>query len=314
MIAASLMLIFSGALLVFSSDLLINQTKELAYRLKLSKLFIALVLMSLGTSLPELTVSSVALMRSDPGLAVGGLVGSNITNITLILGMAILVNNFRVGTSKTQKNAWLLLFVTGLFILLYWLPVPVTTIGSLLIGVAVGSIIWEYVMAVRGRKHEDHKFILQFPQHHIPTWQLVAKTLVALAILIVSGTLLVITVEFLSETLGLTTTVLGLTLAALATSLPELVSTIIAQAEHEEKIAMGNILGSNIYNLVFIGGLMTFNLPYNIKLGFESGILAATTLIFFFIIKYWKGRHVSKFMGITLLFSYIFYLFITLVL
>src|SRR3989344_1317291 len=304
-----LMLIFSGALLVWSTNLLIHQTQELAYRLKLSKLFVALVVMALGTSLPELTVSSVALVKNDPGLAVGQLIGSNITNITLILGIAILINGFRIGTTKTQKNAWLLLFVTGLFLLLYWLPISVTTIGALLIGVAIGSIILEYILAVRGREHEDHKFVIKFPQHHIPTWQLLSKTGLALMALIISGTILVITVEYLSDTLGISTTVLGLTLAALATSLPELVSTIIAQREHEEKIAMGNILGSNIYNLVFIGGLMTFNLPYNVKLGIEAGILALTTMIFFFIIKYWKGSSVPKAVGITLLFTYIIYLF-----
>src|SRR3989344_3337605 len=190
-----LMLIFSGALLVWSTNLLIHQTQELAYRLKLSKLFVALVLMALGTSLPELTVSSVALIKDDPGLAVGQLIGSNITNITLILGMAILINSFRVGTTKTQKNAWLLLFVTGLFLLLYWLPISVTTVGTLLIGVAIGFVIWEYVLAVRGRKHEDHKFVIRFPQHHIPSWLLIAKTGIALTALIISGTVLVNTVE-----------------------------------------------------------------------------------------------------------------------
>ena len=77
---------------------------------------------------------------------------------------------------------------------------------------------------------------------------------------------------------------------------------------------MGNILGSNIYNLVFIGGLMTFNLPYNVKLGIEAGILALVTIVFFFIIKFWKGSSVPKTVGMTLFFTYIIYLFVTLVL
>jgi len=303
-----MILVFSSLLLVWSSGLLIKQTQELSYRLRLSKLFISLVLIALGTSLPELTVSSVAMSLNDPGLALSGIIGSNITNVTLILGIAILINRFRVGTTKTQQNAWLLIFVTGLFVVLYMLPISVSAIGLLLIGVAIGTIVWQYVKAVQGRTNEDKLFFVHIPKYHVSVWKVVGKTFVGLVALVVSGSLLVISIEHISQILNISTTILGMTMVALATSLPELVSTVIAQKQGEEKIVMGNLLGSNIYNLAFIGGVMSLNLPYPIKFGLGAGILVVATLVFFWIVKVWKGRHVPKVVGIGLVLGYVVYL------
>jgi cation:H+ antiporter len=293
---------------VWSANLLINQTRELAYRLKLSKLFIALVLVSLGTSLPELTVAGVAISSGDPGLSLGNIMGSNITNTTLILGMAILINHLRIGTSKTQQNAWLLLWVTGLFVILFWLQIPATMVGSMLVGVAIGVLIWQYVKAVQGRENEDKFFFVHIPQHHVSVWKLLVRTLAGLSVLVLGGILLVESVETLSIVLGITTTALGMTLAALATTLPELVATVIAQRQHEEKIALGNILGSNIYNLAFIGGVTSFNLPHSVKLGMGAAVLGLASLILFAIIKRWRGVHVPKWVGIGLVIGYAVYL------
>lgn len=308
-----IILAFSAWLLVWSANLLIHQSKELAYRFKLSELFIALVLVALGTSLPELTVSSVALSKGDSGLSIANIMGSNITNTTLVLGMAVLLNHMRIGTNKTQQNAWLLLGVTALFILLFWLPIPVTTTGSLLVGAAIGAMIWQYIKAVQGREHEDKLRFVHIPMHHVPMWQLMLKTGLGIGFLVLSGTLLVFSIESLSELLGLKTSVLGMTLAALATSLPELVSTLIAQRQHEEKLALGNILGSNIYNLAFIGGVMSFNLPHSVRLGVGAVVLGLTSGIIFVIIKRWKGEHVPKWVGMGLVIGYAMYLIGTLI-
>lgn len=307
-----LILFFSAWLLVGSSSLIIGQSRELAYRLKLSKLFVALVLVSLGTSLPELTVSFLAMGEGDVGLSIGNILGSNITNTSLVLGMAILMGRLSVGRVKTQQNAWLLLLVTVVFVFLFWTSLSGTIVGGMLIGIAIGVMFWQYVKALEGRNKEDVKLWLHMPRKHEGWMVLVGKILLALIGLVVSGTFLVFSVEWLSRLLEISTTVLGLTLAALATSLPELVATVIAQRQNESKIALGNILGSNIYNLAFVGGIVSFNFDHDLILGVEAEFLVLSSFLMFVIIKYWKGKIVPVRVGVGLVVAYALYLTVSL--
>jgi cation:H+ antiporter len=293
MLLPLLALTFGTALLLSGANLLVKGSHRLATIFKLSPLFISLTLVAFGTSLPELTVSTVASTHNDPGLALGNLIGSNITNSTLILGMAILAGSLRIGTTKTQRNAWLLLAVTFIFIFTRILPRYLISPGSVLIGIAIGITLLEYWYAAKGRTHEDYPRFFSLPQKTPKLSTAILATVTGIATLVLGGNLLVTGTELLSQLLNVSTTILGLTLTSLATSLPELTTTVVAQRKGREKIAMGNLLGSNIYNLAFVGGLVTLKPPLNrtaIITSTEIYFLILSSIIVFATIKIFKGK------------------------
>jgi cation:H+ antiporter len=278
------------ALLLSGANLLVKASENLANTLKISPLFISLTLVALGTSLPELTVSSVASLNHDPGLAIGNLIGSNVANSTLILGMAVLAGTFRIGTTKTQRNAWILTAVTAIFIFTQIFGRYLGSPGTLLIGIAIGITLLEYWYASRGREREDLLRFISLPPKLPPLHLTILSTSVGIVTLVLGGHLLVTGTQLLSQILNLSTTVLGLTLTALATSLPELVTTVIAQRKGDEKIAMGNILGSNLYNLAFVGGLISLKPTPGVVTPTEIYFLIISSLIIFALIKAYKGQ------------------------
>jgi len=216
-----------------SSEIFLNITKEFSLRWKLSPLFISLVITSLGTNLPELTVTIASLGNNDPGLAMGNLVGSSIANLSLILGTATILGKVRIGTTKTPKSATLLVIVTLLFSVLMLSSVRTNYQIILMVLTLTIALIYQYMMAVEGRLHEDKKFLALIkkiakrkkPIPKLFYFLLFIGSLIGIAI---GGKVTVAAVENLSIILGLTTTFLGLTLTAVATSLPELLISTIA--------------------------------------------------------------------------------------
>src|SRR3972149_2353540 len=143
--------------LLLSTHALIKLTERLSSDSRISPLIIGATVVALGTSLPELTVSLIASARHDLGLALGNIIGSNVVNIFMVLPVGILIGKLRIGSTKTQRNALLLLGATVLFIALQILHLPVLFSGLLLITLALLFTIGEYQLGVFGRTHEDAK-------------------------------------------------------------------------------------------------------------------------------------------------------------
>ena len=293
--------------LLLSTHALIKLTERLSSDLRISPLIIGTTVVALGTSLPELTVSLIASTRHDIGLALGNIIGSNIVNIFMVLPVGILIGKLRIGSTKTQRNALLLLGSTVLFIALQILHLPVLFSGLLLITLALFFTIGEYQLGVFGRTHEDAKVFKKQTNRKL-TFERVALIMFAIAGVVLGGFLVVSSVENISVITGYSTTILGLTLTAIVTSLPELLTTIFAQEEHQEKITIGNIIGSNIYNLLFIGGVIVlFSPPMTVPLRDWVWLIAAT-LGFVLILRRFSGKPVPKAVGLLLLLFLAIYL------
>ena len=154
----SITLFIIGAIvLLVSTQAFIKLAERISVSLRLSPLIIGLTVVSIGTSLPELTVSTIAAIRGDVGLAMGNLIGSNIVNVFLVLGVGILVGKLRVGTTKTQRNIYMMSGIAGLFLLLYLLGLPHIIAGGILLATALMVTFDEYIRGVSGRTHEDAK-------------------------------------------------------------------------------------------------------------------------------------------------------------
>lgn len=297
------------AILLFSSEVLVRLSAKVSQFLKISPLIIGLTVVAIGTSLPELAVSIVATSHVDSGLALGNIVGSNIINILFVFAIGILMGKVRVGTTKTQSNSVLLLAITAFFVTVRVLHLPNIIFGSVLIGLAIAVSILEYHWAILGREHEDIKLFSIKKSASMTLIDLLAILLAVVGI-IFGGLFVVNSVEKLSQLTGYSTTVLGLSLTAIATSLPELLTTILGAREHQEKIVLGNIIGSNTYNLLLVGGIISLLSSPNGFIAVADWIwLIGSTLLFVIILQVYRGRAIPRFIGMILLIFFVFYIY-----
>ena len=230
--------------LLFSTQSLVKLAGKISRVLRISPLIIGTTIVALGTSLPEFAVSTVSVLRNDAGLAMGNIIGSNIVNVLMVLPVGIFIGKMRIGTTKTQQNVLILLGATAIFCLTQFAGISKPVLGMFLIGLAILISIMEYKLGVFGRDHEDLKQFKKTKNGKLSLHAVILGLLLILGI-IAGGFLVVDSVEAISVLSGISTTILGLTLTAVATSLPELLTTIFSQNGNQEKITVGNILGSN---------------------------------------------------------------------
>lgn len=315
MISLALTSFFIGLLVVsIAAQLLVNLATNIADKFRVSPLIVSLVIVALGTTLPELTVTIASLAHNDPGHALGNLVGSSIANITLILGAVALIGTVKIGTVKTQKNAVILISVTGLFTLLHLLQVPSLIRGFILLAAAVTVVFYQIDMGVRGRNGEDHSLLSKIkkitrkktPQN---STTLVSTLLVLCIIALALGGMLTVTsVEQLSRELHLSTTLLGLTLTAVSTSAPEFITTLLASLKRENKVVIGTLLGSNIFNLTLFPAIIYFvkdgvPLQYIDLVFLNAFTFFVGIVIFSFRGTYFSKQAASILLGLFLLFT-----------
>lgn len=294
--------------MLVSTRVLVTLAIRISAALRISPLIVGTTIVALGTSLPELAVSAVASVRQDIGLALGNIIGSNIVNIFMVLPVGILIGKLRVGTTKTQRNAFLLLGVTAVFIVLHMASIGTILTGLILLILALLVTVVEYKWAVFGRDHEDFPKLKKSGVEKFSLGK--GLGLAASVVGIIAGGVLVVTsVEGIATLTGYSTTILGLSLTAIATSLPELLTTVFSQEENQEKITLGNIIGSNIYNLLFIGGVIAFfpsDAPVQIR---DWGALVLATICFVVVLTRYKGKKVPRRVGLVLLMFLVVYLY-----
>ena len=300
---------FGVVILLLSTQIFVKLAVKLSEVFRLSPLIIGLTIMSLGTSLPELAISAISSAGGDTGLATGNIIGSNIINVYLIFGIGILVDQLRIGTTKTQKNIVILLIVTFSFVLLEIVfPFP-KLLGVLLVLFYLVFTYMEYRWGIMGRVKEDLAFITSLKKRKV-TPDLIVGILISIAGVGVGGLLVVNSMEELAVLSGYSTTLFGLTLTAIATSLPELLTTIQTQKEDEDKMTIGNILGSSLFNLLFIGGVSNI-LGGSMKLPIvEVMFLLISAILFFGVVSFYKGKDVPKWVGLVLLVMFVIYIYV----
>lgn len=293
-----LLFILGIVILLVAANEFVTQSSLYSAKLRLSPLIIGTTVVAVGTSFPELVVSFISAIKGDAGLALGNIVGSNIINILLVLGLAVLMGNIRVGTTKTQKNTWIMVATTLVFAFFHLLWQPLVS-GLILLSCFIVFIVMEIDWGIKARVKEDLVRIKNMFKK--PKRANAGLFFISLLGVIGGGYITVINAELLSAMLGLSTTVFGLTATAITTSLPELVVTLVSEKKGEDKIALGNILGSNICNLGLIGGLtLIFPNQTNLTPIIWFYFIGTSILTLLLVIKF-KGNVIPKWVGATLL-------------
>jgi len=309
----SLVQLFGGfILLVWGADRLVAGASATARNLGVSPMIIGLTVVAFGTSAPELIVSGVAAFQGKPGLAVGNAIGSNIANIGLILGITALIYPLRV-ESRTLKREYPLLMLIMLTSLYMAGNLQFSRIeGWILLAGLFSMILWMVGLGMR-KEPEDplaQEFEAEIPAD-VPTRISVAWLLVGLVVLPLSSHFLVEGALNIARLLHVSETVIGLTVVALGTSLPELAASLTSALRKEDDLAIGNILGSNMFNILGVLGIAATIKPVAFDatvLQLDIPVMFLLTILLFFMAYGFRGPgRVSRLSGLLLLAMFIAY-------
>lgn len=293
MLIAILQLAGGFLLLVWGADRLVAGASACARNLGISPLIIGLTIIAAGTSAPELVVSAIAAYRGNPGLAVGNAIGSNIANIGLILGLTALVYPLRV-ESETLKREYplLMLIMVASFIMAADLFFNRTE-GWLLLTGLLALLLWMVRFGLR-RGQEDplaREYAAEIPTN-MSTRVAVIWVVVGLIVLPASSQFLVDGAVFVARSLQVSETVIGLTIISLGTSLPELAASLTSALRREDDLAIGNVIGSNMFNILGVLGIAAVVKPVEIEmlmLKQDFPVMFLFTILLFFMAYGIKG-------------------------
>lgn len=249
-------LVVGLVLLVWSADRFVEGSAAVARHLGMPPLLIGMVVVGFGTSAPELTVSVLATVEGNAGIALGNAYGSNIVNIALILGLTALMSPISVHSRVVRRELPILIVVTAIAAWQLRDGILSGTDAWLLLAVFAGLMIWTIHEGVTGGGDVlAAEMVQELDAHRMPPGRAAFWVAVGLVVLVASSRLLVWGAVTIAQSLGISDLIIGLTVVAIGTSLPELASSLMAARKGEHDIALGNILGSNLFNTLAVVGV-----------------------------------------------------------
>lgn len=274
-------------ILVWSADRFVDGSSSLAGHLGVPPLLIGMVVVGFGTSAPEMVVSALAALNGNPGIALGNAFGSNIANIALILGLTAVIMPIEVHSGVLRKELPILTMVTGLTGLLIYDTSVSRTDGLLMLLVFGALMFWAVRQGLRPNGDPlSEEVSRELEMQQMPLGRALIWLAVGLVFLIGSSRLLVWGAVELAHGFGVSDLVVGLTIIALGTSLPELASSIAACRKGEDDIALGNVLGSNLFNTLAVVGIAGSIHPMDVDpavLSRDLPVMTGLTLSLFLI-------------------------------
>lgn len=278
--------------LVIGAELMVRGSVDLALRARISPLVVGLTVVSLGTSAPELLVSLFAVMKGSSSIAIGNVVGSNIINISFILGLSILVFPIEVDR-EARRIHWPVVMVVS--VLFWWLvqdDVFARWEGAVFIALLVGYVGWMVVSSRRGSKAREHA------PTTMPMWKAFVLLVAGVMGLAKGADWFVDGASAVASTMGVSQQLIGLTVVAIGTSLPELVTSMIAAFRKQPDISLGNLLGSNVFNVLGILGVTAVVRPIpvdHVAFRTDLQVMLASVLLLYPLMRFtdklgrWQG-------------------------
>src|SRR6056300_70182 len=299
---------FSLVLLYLGGEGTLRGVLAIAKKFKLSNILVSAVIIGFGTSLAELTVSIEAVLTGSPDIALGNIIGSNTANILLVAALAALINPITLTKLKINRDIVVLILASALLLFFKFIDWLNLYSGLFFILILFCYIFFSY-FDDREKMSKEEDFNIQT----ISIIKSLSYSILGILILILGGWLLVNSSIRVAQSYGISEAVIGLTIVAVGTAIPELTTTIISSIKKNNELVIGNILGSNIFNILGILGitLMIENIPVTDEM-MKKGIweMIAATIFFIIILKYAKAlsKTIALFM-LTLYAIYTFYLF-----
>lgn len=297
------------ALLIWSADRFVAGAVALSHQFGIPVIVIGIVVIGFGTSAPELLISSIAAWQGNSGLAIGNAIGSNIANIALILGATALLTPIAISSGVIKREFPVLLLATGLVWLLLNDSLLSLTDGIILIIGLFVALGYLTVTSLRSKQNNTEAISEEIPDYTIP--KAIVWTLLGLVLLLISSRILVVNSIDLATYFGVSDVVIGLTIVAIGTSLPELAASITGALKHHSDLAVGNVVGSNIFNtlgVIGIPGLIhSYAVPNEILSRDYPIMLGLTLLLVVVALVTCKAKGLHRGIGALLLLCFVAY-------
>ncbi|ABD56838.1 calcium/sodium antiporter [Jannaschia sp. CCS1] len=287
-------------ILLLAGDVLVKGAVNLALRLGIPALIVSLTIVAFGTSAPELLISVQSILDGVPGLALGNVVGSNTANVLLVLGVPALLAGL-AATSDTRREYTFMMVGTLLFIGLCFLG-PLTWWHGVILLIGLGFVLGDAVRKARAHRKSDNGDDdlddLEEADPDMRWWKIGVYLALGLVGLPLGASLLIDSATAIATEYGISDAVIGLTLVAVGTSLPELATTVMAAFRRQADVAIGNVIGSNVFNLLAIIGIAVFVGPIPVDpdiLRFDLWVMLAASVVLapFVFFRWGMGRLVG---------------------
>lgn len=298
-----LLLVVGFCLLMKGADWFVEGASGIADKFGIPQLVIGLTIVAIGTSLPEAAVSISAALKGSAEITIGNVVGSNIMNILVILGLTSVIRAIAVQKSTVKYEIPFVIIVTVILGLLGLFDNSVGRIDGILLWVLMGVyMVYLIKMAKKGTDSEEEQ-----KDKKLPVWRLLLMVVVGAVMIVLGSDVTVDAATQLATIFGMSERFIGLTIVALGTSLPELVTSVTAAVKGKSDIAMGNIVGSNIFNILFVVGTTAVITPvvYSETFLVDSLIAVGAAILLFLCVL--RKQKLTRVGGAVMLFSYAAY-------
>ena len=288
-------------LLIKGADWFVDGASGLARKLGIPQLVIGLTIVAMGTSLPEAAVSISAALRGNAEITIGNVVGSNILNILIILGVTALIATLKVADSTVRYEIPFMIVVTFVLLWLGYTGGQVTRLeGIILWGLFLLYLRYLYMMAKKGKEEEREA-------EQLSAAKIIGLIFAGVVMIVAGSNFAVEGASNIAKALGISQRFIGLTIVAFGTSLPELVTSVSAARKGNADIAIGNVVGSNIFNILFIVGTTALITPVTFASGFVADTLIAAAVGILLFVCVARTKELRKKAGIVMLLAYVLY-------
>lgn len=296
-----LLLVVGFAMLVKGADWFVDGTSGIARKLGIPQLVVGLTIVAMGTSAPEAAVSITAALKKNADIAVGNVVGSNILNILIILGITALITSVAIQKSTLMIEIPYMIFVTVVLIIMGMTGENISRAEGVIFWVLfIVYLVYLFILARKGKAEEDTEV-------EKSTWKLLISAIAGGVVVVWGSNVTVDSATEIAKIIGMSERFIGLTIVALGTSLPELVTSVTAAKKGNADIAIGNIVGSNIFNILFVLGTSALITPVPYEASFLiDGIIAVAAGVLLWI-SVFRKMELRRFWGIIMLVCYAAY-------
>ncbi len=313
MFVSILLIVVGFVLLIKGADLLVDGSSSIAKKFNIPEIIIGLTIVSIGTSMPELFVSTASAIKGSSDMALGNIIGSNICNLLLILGLSAMIRPVKFQRETRLIEIPICLAITIIFAIFCNTNGQISRIeAAILIVLFVMFIIYTIFMGKKGKAFDKDEVVeeTKSDEKQLSILKSIIYVILGVIGLKIGGDLTVDNATIIARMFNVSEKVISLTILAVGTSLPELVTSVMAAKKGNSDIAIGNIIGSNIFNILLIIGLsaMIFPLAYNYTYNIQMWILIASTMVLSIFPILPPKNEMCRFNGFTYILIYIGYM------
>ena len=295
-----LLLALGFTMLIKGADWFVDGASGIATKFGIPQLVIGLTIVAMGTSAPEAAVSISAAIGGSADITIGNIVGSNILNIFIILGISAVITTLAVASSTIKYETPFMILITILLLVL-GLDGTISLIDGIILIIAfIAYLTYLFIMAKNNKEEQPEA-------KQMAIWKAILFTIIGLALIILGSNVTVDAATAIAKAFGVSERFIGLTIVALGTSLPELFTSVSAARKHNADIAIGNIVGSNIFNILFVVGLSSVIIPVPFASNFIFDTIVAIIAAALLLVCCLKTKSLKRWAGILMLICYAAY-------